>query len=60
MMRRTLSEGGPCIYFPNCDWQHSGICGTLPGNVKIVGIVHSDDPVHYEHGLRLGLPGTPW
>jgi glycosyltransferase involved in cell wall biosynthesis len=54
LMRRSLTEDGPCVYIPNYDYQHSGICGTLPGSVKVVGIVHSDDPVHYAHCLRLG------
>ena len=54
LLRRTLLEAGPCIYIPNYDWHHSGICGTLPATVKVVGIVHSDDPAHYAHCLKLG------
>ena len=54
ILRRILSQDGPCIYIPNYDFQHSVICGTLPASVKVIGIVHSDDPIHYAHGVRLG------
>ncbi len=54
VLRQTLTKDGPCIYIPNYDFQHSGICGTLPGSVKVVGIVHSDDPAHYSHCVRNG------
>ncbi len=47
-------DGAPVLYVPNYDWRHSGISPTLASTVKIVGIVHSDDPQHYEHALRLG------
>jgi glycosyltransferase involved in cell wall biosynthesis len=54
LLRRTLIEHSPCIYIPNYDWYHSGICGTLPATVKVIGIAHSDDPAHYAHCLKLG------
>jgi glycosyltransferase involved in cell wall biosynthesis len=54
ILRQVLTEDGPCIYIPNYDYQHSGVCGTLPGSVKVLGIVHSDDPWHYAHCVRLG------
>ena len=54
LLRHTLIENGPCIYIPNYDWYHSGICGTLPETVKVLGIAHSDDPAHYAHCLKLG------
>jgi glycosyltransferase involved in cell wall biosynthesis len=54
VLRRILSQDGPCIYIPNYDFEHSAICGTLPGSVKVLGIVHSDDPLHYGHCVRLG------
>lgn len=47
-------DGAPVLYVPNYDWRHSGISPSLASTVKIVGIVHSDDPQHYEHALRLG------
>ncbi len=53
-MIRYLEARAPCIYLPNYDFRHSCISPRLPGNVGIVGIVHSDDPQHYEHVRRLG------
>jgi glycosyltransferase involved in cell wall biosynthesis len=54
LLRHTLIENSPCIYIPNYDWYHSGICGTLPETVKVLGVAHSDDPAHYAHCLKLG------
>jgi glycosyltransferase involved in cell wall biosynthesis len=49
-----LEVRAPCIYIPNYDWQHSCVSPQLSAQVGIVGIVHSDDPQHYEHVARLG------
>lgn len=54
MLIRYLEERSPCIYLPNYDFRHSGISPRLSSRVGIVGIVHSDDPKHYEHVVRLG------
>lgn len=43
----------PTIYVPNYDEKHSAVAPTLSANVRVVGIVHSDDPQHYNHILRL-------
>jgi len=51
---RYLSRRAPCIYVPNADYRHSCVSPKLPPNVAVVGIVHSDDPLHYEHVARLG------
>ncbi len=51
---RYLEDRAPCIYIPNYDWYHSCVSPTLSNRVGIVGIVHSDDSVHYEHVKRLG------
>ena len=51
---RYLEEQAPCIYIPNADFQHSCVSPKLSNSVGIVGIVHSDDPMHYEHVARLG------
>lgn len=51
---RYLEERAPCIYIPNYDWDHSCISPRLSNRVVIAGIVHSDDPQHYEHVARLG------
>lgn len=49
-----LEAQAPCIYLPNHDWLHSCVSPCLSSRVGIVGIVHSDDPEHYEHATRLG------
>ncbi len=53
-MVRFLAERAPCVYIPNSDWRHSCVCPQLPNDVLIVGVVHSDDPLHYDHVRRLG------
>jgi glycosyltransferase involved in cell wall biosynthesis len=53
-MIRYLEERAPCVYIPNDDWRHSNICSQLSGEVRIVGVVHSDDPLHYGHVASLG------
>jgi glycosyltransferase involved in cell wall biosynthesis len=52
-MIRYLEKHSPCIYIPNHDFGHSCISPQLSNEVAIVGIVHSDDPRHYEHMARL-------
>lgn len=49
-----LEQKAPCIYVPNYDWGHSSVSPVLSNNVGIVGIIHSDDPIHYDHVSRLG------
>lgn len=53
-MIRYLEERAPCVYLPNHDFWHSCVSARLPATVSVVGIVHSDDPQHYEHVRRLG------
>ena len=53
-MIRHLETCAPCIYIPNSDWRHSVVSPKLSRRVGIVGIVHSDDPLHYDHVARLG------
>lgn len=53
-MIRYLEAHAPCVYLPNYDFWHSCVCPVLPRSVVTVGIVHSDDPQHYEHVARLG------
>jgi glycosyltransferase involved in cell wall biosynthesis len=54
LLAEYLESNAPGIYIPNYDWRNSCISPTLSGKVGIVGIVHSDDPMHYEHVVRLG------
>lgn len=49
-----LDERAPCIYLPNYDYRFSPASAFVKGGVRTVGIVHSDDPVHYEHAARMG------
>lgn len=53
-MIRYLEERAPCIYVPNSDWRHSCVNPRLSDKVCVVGVVHSDDPLHYDHVARLG------
>ena len=53
-MIRHLEENAPCVYLPNHDWRHSNVCSQLSPEVRVVGVVHSDDPLHYDHVARLG------
>ena len=53
-MIRFLEECAPCIYIPNSDWRHSCVNPRLSQQVHVVGVVHSDDPLHYDHVARLG------
>ena len=53
-MIRFLEERAPCVYIPNHDWRHSIVCSQLSPEVRVVGVVHSDDPLHYDHVARLG------
>lgn len=54
MMIRYLESQAPGIYVPNYDYEISCVSPRLSAGIGIVGIVHSDDPVHYEHVTRLG------
>lgn len=53
-LARYLERQAPCIYIPNSDYRHSCVSPLLSEEVAIVGIVHSDDPLHYDHVSRLG------
>jgi len=51
---RFLESQRPCVYVPNYDWHTSCVAPRLPRDVAIIGIIHSDDPRHYEDLVRLG------
>ena len=53
-MVRHLEDAAPCVYIPNYDWRLSCVCPQLSNDVVVVGVVHSDDPLHYDHVRRLG------
>jgi glycosyltransferase involved in cell wall biosynthesis len=49
-----LEDMAPCIYIPNYDYRHSIVSARVSDRIAAVGIVHSDDPMHYDHVHRLG------
>ena len=49
-----LNGAAPCVYVPGYDFDNSGVVPCLSDDVLVLGVVHSDDPDHYEHLLRLG------
>jgi glycosyltransferase involved in cell wall biosynthesis len=51
---QLLESRAPCVYFPNHDFLHSSVASALSPEVGVVGIVHSDDPQHYDHASRMG------
>lgn len=51
---RYLQERAPCIYIPSYDYAYSCISPKLSDDVRIVGVVHGDDPDAYEQMTRLG------
>jgi len=53
-MRAYLESRAPCIYVPNYDFGHSCVSAQLSNRVAVAGIIHSDDPQHYDHVARLG------
>ncbi len=42
------------VYLPNYDFENSAVVPTLRNDVGVLGIIHSDDPEHYEHLERCG------
>jgi glycosyltransferase involved in cell wall biosynthesis len=49
-----LNSLGPCLYIPGYDFENSCVVSALDNRVGVVGVVHSDDPYHYEHVMRMG------
>ncbi len=54
LLKEYLEAATPCVFFPNCDYVASSLSPDLNNDVGIVGVLHSDDSEHYEHGYRLG------
>ncbi|RME70851.1 MAG: glycosyltransferase [Verrucomicrobia bacterium] len=53
-LARDLASNTPTVYLPGYDYRHSGVSPILPDSVVIVGVVHGDDPLHFDHVARLG------
>ncbi len=54
LLKDYLHANAPCVVIPNYDYIGSAISPELSNGVGILGILHSDDIIHYEHGYRLG------
>jgi glycosyltransferase involved in cell wall biosynthesis len=53
-LARYLEGLTPCIYLPNDDWWHSCVSARLPDRVAVVGHIHTDCAMGYEHFAWLG------
>ena len=51
---RFLEREVPCAVIPNADYRNSCVLPYLSRRAAVVGVVHSDDPLHYDHVARLG------
>jgi glycosyltransferase involved in cell wall biosynthesis len=54
-LQSHLEDQAPCVFFPNHDYLASALSPALSNDIGIVGVLHSDDTEHYEHGYRLGM-----
>jgi glycosyltransferase involved in cell wall biosynthesis len=51
---RDYLQARSTVYFPNYDFENSSVAPALRNEVGVIGVVHSDDPHHYEHVQSLG------
>ncbi|MDI6797056.1 MAG: glycosyltransferase family 4 protein [Desulfatibacillaceae bacterium] len=49
-----LESRAPCVFVPGYDFALSAACPALSPRVAVFGVVHSDEPVHYNHLRRYG------
>jgi glycosyltransferase involved in cell wall biosynthesis len=49
-----LESRSPCVFVPGYDFACSQVCPALSSGVAVFGVVHSDEPIHYDHARRLG------
>ncbi len=49
-----LEAHAPCLYVPGYDFYYSCVSSLLSDKVGILGVLHSDEEVHYDHAVRLG------
>lgn len=52
-VERYLEEQGPCVYIPNHDFRASCVTPRLSSRVTVVGMIHADNALEYEHVRRL-------
>ncbi len=53
-LRDYLHDRAPAVYLPNYDFENSTVVPALDPKVCVLGVVHSDDPDHFEHLQRCG------
>lgn len=53
-LRDYLNQRAPAVYFPNYDFENAGVAAALDPGVAVIGVVHSEDPDHFEHLQRCG------
>ncbi len=54
MLRGFLEDEAPCVYVPGYDFALSDVSRRLSDKVAVLGVLHSDEAVHYRHVERLG------
>ncbi|MFN8666343.1 MAG: glycosyltransferase family 4 protein, partial [Gemmatimonadaceae bacterium] len=52
-VERYLEEQGPCVYIPNHDFRASCVTPRLSERVTVIGMIHADNALEYEHVGRL-------
>jgi glycosyltransferase involved in cell wall biosynthesis len=52
--KNYLHDRAPAVYLPNYDFENSAVIPALDAKVCVLGVVHSDDPDHFEHLQRCG------
>lgn len=52
-VERYLEEQAPCVYIPNHDFRASCVTPRLSERVTVIGMIHADNALEYEHVGRL-------
>jgi glycosyltransferase involved in cell wall biosynthesis len=53
-LREYFDQIKPCIWVTGFDFEMTPLSPSLPAEVAIVGMIQSDDDMHYDHVNRLG------
>lgn len=53
-LKEFLGSRMPCIYVTNFDFHRSCAVGTLPPQVRVIMVVHSDEPCYFDELKRIG------
>lgn len=52
-VERYLEEQAPCVYIPNHDFRASCVTPRLSSRVTVIGMIHANNALEYEHVSRL-------